>query len=191
MDSINSFTKKAIFLILAVALLTQISIASANRNEFLRESNNSLSDWSITVGHDYEGWHFESFPLADSVLVDIREDYCNASGDWEGSCDLVYYYNSSREEDPWMVWNRSKTDDENDITTLRVGMGYWVHVDSTGYSGEWEGSEIDPIRGDATWIKDNSGWNLRGWTSIDQKNLSSKTLPALNEEWGQNYTVQW
>jgi len=164
--------------------------------EYVQESPHPQSDWGWTVSHDYTGWYFESLPLSNSQPIDIRDDYCadNATGT-TGTCNLVYYYNSSKEENPWMVWNKSKPDSENDITKIINGKSYWIHVNESGSSGAWEGNEINPIYGTGAWkAYGNPGWNAMGWTSSElnpYENLSSEALQAINEEWNQNYTTQW
>ncbi len=119
----------------------------------------------------------------------IRAVACNGSqwGTDGGSCDLVYFYNST--EGQWKVWNASKPDSENTLTCITSGYAYWFHVNKTGLTNDIVGTIIDPIN-DPAWGTMQPGWNLMGWTSDYDMNISD-AVPLIYGNWSKNITRVW
>lgn len=146
----------------------------------------------------YTGWNFVSIPIKPNRIeppnypdfgsVDIRSVVCNSSqwGGNGGGCTEVYFYNSTDQK--WYHWDKSKPDNQNSLTVIKDGYGYWINVNKMGYMNDIKGIIIDPIN-DPVWNTMQSGWNMMGWTNLDP--LVSDTVPQIEAEWGKEIARVW
>jgi uncharacterized protein YkwD len=137
------------------------------------ENNNEYSD-TLTISPpdsfiqlDY-GWNLVSFPEIVTV-----EDIDTVLDSINGQYDIVQYYDSQDETNPWKNYHIQKTPYMNDLSSLNNKMGFLIHVmDSQGANLVVDG-EV-PTTTQTIALKE--GWNLVGYPS----NTSRSRDSALN-----------
>ncbi|MCK4266553.1 MAG: Ig-like domain-containing protein, partial [Thermoplasmata archaeon] len=107
------------------------------------------------------GWNLISLPLI-QTNTSILAVLSSIDGEW----DYVQYYNTTDANDHWKTYATFKPSSLNDLWNLNHTMGFWLHT--------MEACTLN-VTGSAptsTSIPLYAGWNLVGYPSLTEKNIS-------------------
>jgi len=111
------------------------------------------------------GWNLVSIPFyqynqsIDSVLSTIQGKY-----------DLVRWYSSLNASNPWLSYSPDRPDAFNEVFQIDRKIGFWVRVTENCTL------HTSGIPKDFTLIPLNAGWNLVGYTILDEERTVSNAL---------------
>ncbi len=110
----------------------------------------------------YEGWNLISIPLlqSDSFFESILSPL-------NGLYDSVQYYNSSDHSDNWKHTHTSKPAHTDDLETIDLSMGFWIHIIAEGRI-LFEYSGTQPTSNKTILL--HPGWNMVGYPSLTSYN---------------------
>jgi len=116
----------------------------------------------------YEGWNLISLPLVQSD-TDVGAVLSPITGFYK----TIQYYNSSDIADPWKHNCTTKPQHLKDFDSIDLLIGFWIFItEPGGVLFEYSGTQLGAPQS----IPLNKGWNMVGFPSSSNKNLTA----ALN-----------
>ena len=108
-----------------------------------------------------EGWNLISLPL-NQTDTSIDKILSSINGKW----DYILVYNST-DPDHWKTNATIRPDQLNDLKLLDHKMGFWINITESWVNLTVMGNELT-----STSINLYAGWNLVGYPSLTEKNIS-------------------
>jgi len=168
------------FIILSIALAsipskenTNLLTGHATSSKIL-VLNMENSSCQITLN---QGWNLVSFQC---VMEDNSIETYLAS--INGSISSIHAYDAFVELDKWKVYNPNLPSwVVNDLTSFKREEGYWINMESTK-TVNLNGSVVKP-----TPIQLKRGWNLVGYTTNLDRNITRSLATNMGVDWSTVY----